>query len=196
MAWADVVGPQARERKAVPQQTASQPQPSPEMLKLRNENERLKKRIAEQVMRMLEMNRKLDLLLANQRQEQAQAQAQVQAQAMEVQTEAPAEEAAREETTTEGPEPRAKRRAIETRAIDRRIQWLEERFDKFEESTNRRLAALEATTADIVVRLTKLEQMFHAIQETLVQMQEAIARLSAGTQYQHPNQRPSWPEQQ
>lgn len=198
VAWADVVRPQAPERKAVPQQTVSQPQPSPEMLKLRNENERLKKRIAEQDMRMLEMNRKLDLLLANQRQEQAQAQeqAQSQAQAMEVQTEAPAEEAAKVEATTEGPEPRAKRRAIETRAIDRRIQRLEERFDKFEESTNRRLAALEATTADIVVRLTKLEQMFQAVQETLVQLQEAIARLNAGTQYQHPNQRPSWPEQQ
>lgn len=191
-----MVRPYAPERKAVPQQTASQQQPSPEMLKLRNKNERLKKRIAEQDMRMLEMNRKLDLLLANQRQEQAQAQAQVQAQAMEVQTEAPAKEAAKEEATTEGPEPRAKRRAIETRAIDRRIQRLEERFDKFEESTNRRLAALEATTADIVVHLTKLEQMFQAIQETLVQMQKAIARLSARTQYQHPNQRPSWPEQQ
>lgn len=90
-----MVRPYAPERKAVPQQTASQQQPSPEMLKLRNKNERLKKRIAEQDMRMLEMNRKLDLLLANQRQEQAQAQAQVQAQAMEVQTEAPAEEAAK-----------------------------------------------------------------------------------------------------
>lgn len=82
------------------------------------------------------------------------------------------------------------------RTREKRYQRPEERFDRFEESANRRLAALEATTADIVVRLTKLEQMFQAVQETLVQMQEAIARLSAGFQQMCPDQRPIWPAQQ
>lgn len=112
---------------------------------------------------------------------------------------------AEEESVTDEPEPQVKRRATDAPKDNKRktaLQRLEERFNRHEESTNRRLAALEATTANINARLTKLEQTcqamqnsIQAIQETLVQMQAAIARLGPGSHHLQSNQRPTWPEQ-
>lgn len=104
-------------------------------------------------------------------------------------------EATQDANTAEEPEPKAKRRATVTSAIKRRHQQVEERMDKFEEkaqkgreSTNTRLAAVEAATADITIRMTNIERI-------LTQIQQAMLRPSEGPQYHPTERRPSWPEQ-
>lgn len=190
--WADMARSRTNRGAAQHQQRAGAPQASPEVLQLRKENEHLRKQLAEQDRRLQEMNRKLDLLLSNRGQEQGStpAQRQVTVQTLEQPTETPIEEPLEEETQEEtaaaAPEPRAKRRratGAEAQANETRLQHLEECFTHTEasltaerESTNIRLAALEASTADIATRLTQVEQMFQTVQNTLLKIQAAMAR--------------------
>lgn len=69
-------------------------------------------------------------------------------------------------------EPGVKRRAPLTkrrtsRSVEERITWLEEAHKQHVESTNKRLSALEATVADLVVRVSNIEKILSQIQETL-----------------------------
>lgn len=85
-------------------------------------------------------------------------------------------------------EPASKRRALEVardRKTTARLDSQEDRLDRLEN-------AVRATNE----RLATLGQTCQQMMETLVQMQAAIAGLSAGAQHQQPNQRPVWPEQQ
>lgn len=143
------------------------------MIALRAENEQLKRRIAEQEARIADMNSKLDQLITLQQRPQPHAQ------------ETPIEETVDEESTMEeSSQPQAKKRALEAHksgGIRATVLRLEERLNRHIETTN--------------ARLPKLEQTCQAIQETLIQMQAAIARLGAGMHQPQPNQRPTWPEQ-
>ncbi|XP_077550809.1 uncharacterized protein LOC144164165 [Haemaphysalis longicornis] len=236
--WAAAVTEPRPKREANPQELKSNapqqqpPQPTPEMIALRNENARLKAQLAQQERHLQEVSRKLDMLLAGQqpqhqqqqipdlsprtahRQAQRQARAQEQEQDQEqMQTQEPEQahaaeprvaEPIEEETTTttqngntteEDFGPRAKRRATVTNAIERRHQQLEERMDRFgmdQEAINRRLAALEATTADMNIRMTNMERILAQIQQLLTRPDE----LTHQQQQQHPSKsRPTWPEQ-
>lgn len=69
-------------------------------------------------------------------------------------------------------EPGVKRRALLTkrrtsRSVEERIAWLEEAHKQHVKSTNKRLSALEATVADLVVRVSNTEKILSQIQETL-----------------------------
>lgn len=201
VAWVDVVKPPASK------QAPAKSPPSPEMIALRTENDRLKHRVAEQDARIAEMNEKLDRLLALQQQSSTPSQ------------DTSIEEMADEESATDEPEPQAKRRATDApkgsklraafRRLEERFNRHEERFNRHKEAfkrhaetTNKRLAVLEATTANINTRLTALEQTcqamqnsIQAIQETLIQIKADISRPGPGSHYPQPNQRPTWPEQ-
>lgn len=170
-------------KQAQMSQAKQSPQNS-EVHTLRVENERLKQRIAEQDATIAEINEKLTRLI-----ELQQRQSGPSSRSSSIET----EEGTRNQACTVR-KPSAKRRTPDS--SDASGTYLEERFDRFEAATNRRLAALEATQANINTCLTALEQTFQAMQaavqslqttvqsmqETLLQIQAtiAIATLGAG----------------
>lgn len=199
VAWVDIVKPPAAAtavaaadvvppKQAQMSQAKQSPQNS-EVHALRVENERLKQRIAEQDATIAEINEKLTRLI-----ELQQRQSVPSSRSSSVETE--------EGTCNQACTVRkacAKRRAPDSSGESGTD--LEERFDRFEAATNRRLAALEATQANINTRLTALEQTcqtmqadikslqvaaqslqttVQSMQETLLQIQATITTLGAG----------------
>lgn len=176
--WAQAVNPQAPGSN--PYQRAIQVKEST-IQSLRNENDQLKKCIAEQRAQMQEMNAKLNQIISAQQKQRettptpAQSPTPTQSQprpptpvenstAMEVQTPANEEACSAEPETIDEArtsEPAPKKRALESardRRINARLDRLEERQDRFEERLNR----VEERLDRVEGRLDRLEQIVMA----------------------------------
>ncbi|KAK8788910.1 hypothetical protein V5799_021309 [Amblyomma americanum] len=206
VAWAEAVKANMAEKRQPPAQNAAKKiQEENGVVKtLRDENEKLKRRIAEQDATIKEINEKLSTLLAMQQQQQL--------------LPKPAQERKQEEITEDEPEvevdpratkaagPATKRRAIEgaeERMIMERIEKQDDRPDRLETTskvTNERLTALaqmvQQMTTSIQSTIQNMMAQMQAQLQTQIQAQiqgmetQIIAKLQHSWTGQHVQQHP------
>ncbi|KAH7978470.1 hypothetical protein HPB49_005584 [Dermacentor silvarum] len=203
--WADAVKANMAEKRQPPAQNAAKKIQEVNGVEksLRDENEKLKRRIAEQDATIKEINEKLTTLIAMQQQQQQQQQ--------QPQQPTPAQQR-KQEMTEDEPEvevdPRAaiaagpapKRRAIEgakERKITERIEKHGDRLDHLEATskvTNERLTALEQTVQQMTTNIqSTIQNMIAQMQTQLqahiqAQMQSMEAQIIAKLQQSWPGQ--------
>lgn len=205
--WADTVKVNMAEKRQPPAQNAAKKiQEMNGVVKaLRDENEKLKRRIAEQDATIQEINEKLTTLIAKQQQQQQQLPKPAQERKQEEMTEdEPEVEVDPRTTKAAGPAP--KRRAIEgakERKITERIEKQDDRLDHLEATskvTNERLTALEQTVQQMTTNVqSTIQNMIAQMQAQLqahiqAQMQsmeaQIIAKLQQSWTGQHVQQQP------
>ncbi|KAH7959060.1 hypothetical protein HPB49_007873 [Dermacentor silvarum] len=171
--WADEVKANMAEKRQPPaQNTAKKIQEANGVEKsLRDENEKLKRRIAEQDANIKEINEKLTTLIAMHQQQQQQP-TPAQQRKQEMTEDEPEVEVDPRATIAAGPAP--KRRAIEgakERKITERIEKQSDRLDHLEVTskvTNERLTALEQTVQQMTTNIQS------TIQNMIAQMQTQL----------------------
>ncbi|KAH7973738.1 hypothetical protein HPB49_004640 [Dermacentor silvarum] len=170
--WADAVKANMAEKRQPPAQNAAKKNQEANGVEkaLRDENEKLKRRIAEQDATIKEINEKLTTLIAMHQQQQQQQQQPTPAQQrkQEMTENEPEVEVDPRATIAAGPAP--KRKAIEgaKRKITKRIEKQGDRLDHLEATskvTNERLTALEQTVQQMTTNIQS------TIQNMISQMQ-------------------------
>ncbi|KAM7306727.1 uncharacterized protein ISCGN_010395 [Ixodes scapularis] len=206
-AWADAVKVNMAEKRQTPAQNAEKKiQEMNGVVKaLRDENEKLKRKIAEQDATIKEINEKLTTLIAKQQQQQQQLPKPAQERKQEKMT-ADEPEVEVDPRTTKAAGPAPKRRAIEgakERKITERIEKEDDRLDHLEATskvTNERLTALEQTVQQMTTNVqSTIQNMIAQMQAQLqahiqAQMQsmeaQIIAKLQQSWTEQHVQQQP------
>ncbi|XP_037564885.2 uncharacterized protein LOC119444583 [Dermacentor silvarum] len=200
--WADAVKANMAEKRQPPAQNAAKKIQEANGVEksLRDENEKLKRRIAEQDATIKEINEKVTTLIAMQQQQQQQQQQPKPAQQrkQEMTEDEPEVEVDPRATIAAGPAP--KRRAIEgakERKITERIEKQGDRLDHLEATskvTNERLTALEQTVQQMTANIqSTIQNMIAQMQTQLqahiqAQMQSMEAQIMAKLQQSWPGQ--------
>ncbi|KAH7959493.1 hypothetical protein HPB49_011462 [Dermacentor silvarum] len=196
--WADAVKANMAEKRQPPAQNAAKKIQEANGVEksLRDENEKLKRRIAEQDATIKEINEKVTTLIAMQQQQQQPTPAQQRKQ--EMTEDEPEVEVDPRATIAAGPAP--KRRAIEgakERKITERIEKQGDRLDHLEATskvTNERLTALEQTVQQMTANIqSTIQNMIAQMQTQLqahiqAQMQSMEAQIIAKLQQSWPGQ--------
>ncbi|XP_029845315.3 uncharacterized protein LOC115328243 [Ixodes scapularis] len=206
-AWADAVKVNMAEKRQTPAQNAEKKiQEMNGVVKaVRDENEKLKRKIAEQDATIKEINEKLTTLIAKQQQQQQQLPKPAQEREQEEMT-ADEREVEVDPRTTKAAGPAPKRRAIEgakERKITERTEKQDDRLDHLEATskvTNERLTALKQTVQQMTTNVqSTIQNMIAQMQAQLqahiqAQMQsmeaQSIAKLQQSWTGQHVQQQP------